>query len=111
MIRRLKSQVLSQLPSKQREMIILDPSLVKTKSKEMDERAKKMGLKSLSSTERRGVLLEWFNLTATSKAKAVLEYIKDLLEADRKFICFAHHQVRWQLQNLKFLIHSADPQS
>ena len=93
MIRRLKSEVLSQLPSKQRQMIILDPAAIKTKSKEMDEQAKLMGKKSLSSSERRSVLLEWFNMTGRAKTKAVLDYVKDLLEGDKKFICFAHHQV------------------
>ena len=38
MIRRLKSEVLSQLPSKQRQMIILDPAAIKTKSKEMSSK-------------------------------------------------------------------------
>jgi len=31
-------------------------------------------------------------LTGKSKQKAVLDYVCDLLESDRKFICFAHHQ-------------------
>lgn len=93
MIRRLKSEVLTQLPSKQREMILLDPGLINSKSKEMEMQAKKMGLKSLSQIERRGVLLEWFNSTSKAKLKAVAEYVKDLLEGDRKFICFAHHQI------------------
>ena len=37
LIRRLKSEVLSELPSKQRQMVILDPGAVKSKSKEMKE--------------------------------------------------------------------------
>ena len=39
MIRRLKSNVLSQLPSKLRQMIVLDPSLVQSKSREIHARA------------------------------------------------------------------------
>ena len=39
MIRRLKSEVLAELPSKQRQMVILDPGAVKSKSKEMKARA------------------------------------------------------------------------
>ncbi len=93
MIRRLKSDVLAQLPAKQRQMVILDPALVQSTTKEMKRHAQKMGLKSLSSAERRGALLEWFNLTGKSKAKAVVGYLKDLVEGNRKFICFAHHQV------------------
>ncbi len=74
-------------------MIILDPNAVRTKTKEMESHAKRMGLKSMSNSERRGVLLEWFNVTGKAKTKAVLDYLKDLLEGGDKFICFAHHQV------------------
>ncbi len=97
MIRRLKSEVLTQLPSKRRQMIILDPSLVSSKSKEMYLKATEIQKKSLSSEQRRAVLLQWFNLTSASKEKAVLNYVKDLLEGERKFLCFAHHQVRKNL--------------
>ena len=44
--------------------------------------------------ERRAALLEWYNVTGTAKTKAVQDYLADLLESERKFICFAHHQVR-----------------
>ena len=60
---------------------------------EMQSHAKQMMSQALSKSERRGILLEWFHSTAAAKQKAVLEYIKDLLEAGKKFICFAHHQV------------------
>jgi hypothetical protein len=39
MIRRLKSDVLTQLPSKQRQMVILDPNAVRSKTKEMESQA------------------------------------------------------------------------
>ena len=32
--------------------------------------------KSLSKTERRGVLLEWFHTTSEAKSRAVCDYIK-----------------------------------
>ena len=35
LVRRLKSEVLTELPAKQRQMVILDPGAVKSKSKEM----------------------------------------------------------------------------
>ena len=106
MIRRLKSEVLNQLPSKQRKMIVLDPSFINTKSQEMKTHCKKMEQRSLSSMQRRGVLLEWFNATGSAKVKAVLEYIKYLLEGDKKFLCFAHHQVGNQkLLTLHYLIY------
>ncbi len=71
-IRRLKSDVLSQLPSKRREvqlqyffvgksrfifslqMIVLDPSLVKTKNnREMAEKAREVQRKGISKEEKR----------------------------------------------------------
>ena len=95
MIRRLKTEVIQQLPSKQRQMVILDPSSVKSKkNKEREEHAKKMENKSRTKAQRRGVLLEWFHSTAAAKSRAVQDYIKDLLEGGKKFLCFAHHQVR-----------------
>ena len=51
MIRRLKSEVLTQLPAKSREMIILDPSLVKSRSKVMQEKAKRL-IKFSKETEK-----------------------------------------------------------
>ena len=92
MIRRLKSDVLKQLPSKMREMIILDPSLVKSKSRVMQEKVEIMSQNTNKSKDH-ALLLEWFHLTCDAKVKAVCEYIKDLLESDRKFLLFAHHQV------------------
>ena len=92
MIRRIKSDVLSQLPSKSREMIILDPSLVKSKSKVMQEKVQCMTQLRDKSKEH-AMLLEWFHLTSAAKINAVAEYVKDLLEGDRKFLLFAHHQV------------------
>ena len=59
----------------------------------MQSQAKEMHSQGLSKGEQRGILLQWYHTTATAKEKAVLEYIKDLLESDKKFICFAHHQV------------------
>ena len=76
MIRRMKTEVLTQLPSKQREMIVLDPNLVQSKSKEMKNQAKLMSSKSLSKSERRGLLLEWFHSTSNAKSRAVQDYIK-----------------------------------
>jgi len=91
MIRRLKSDVLAQLPSKKREMVVLDPTLIST-SKDMKGKAAQMQRKNLSNTEKRSLLLEWFNLTGKTKTKAVLAFVADVLEGESKFICFAHHQ-------------------
>ena len=86
-------QVLTQLPSKQRCMVVLDPSGVASGSKEMKEKKEEAEKKGLSSLDQRASLLQWFNSTATAKLKAVQQYIKDLLAADKKFLVFCHHQV------------------
>ena len=66
----------------------------------MQSQAKQMMSESLSKQEKRGLLLEWFHKTAPAKEKAVLEYIKDLLESGKKFICFAHPQVQFSSSKL-----------
>lgn len=92
MIRRLKSDVISQLPSKQRQVVLLDPSSIKTVDKVMQHMAEQMHNKDILGMQRRGVLLTYFRQTGLVKTKAVCKYIEDILEGDQKFICFAHHQ-------------------
>lgn len=93
MIRRLKSEVLDQLPAKQRMTVILDPASVLTGTKAMQAAAKQLGLKTLNGAERHGALLQFFIETAQAKLKAVSDYVKELLESDKKFLVFAHHKV------------------
>ncbi|XP_067021741.1 SWI/SNF-related matrix-associated actin-dependent regulator of chromatin subfamily A-like protein 1 isoform X1 [Acropora muricata] len=88
MIRRLKKDVLSQLPSKQRQMVLLDPSLVKTKI--LEKAAKEVS--KAKQKEQHGALLHYFFETCASKIPAVRDYILDLLEGGRKFLVFAHHK-------------------
>ena len=102
MIRRLKSDVLSQLPAKSREMIILDPSLVKSKSKVMQEKANRF-MHRFKPGEEHSILLEWFSLTSEAKSKAVCDYLKDLIEGGKKFLCFAHHHVSLSSSTLLYL--------
>jgi len=94
MVRRLKTEVLTQLPSKQRCMVVLDPGGVNTSSKVMKEKKKENEKDELKGMERRGFILGWYNDTATAKLKAVQDYIKDLINTkDQKFLIFCHHQV------------------
>ena len=94
MIRRLKSEVLHELPSKQRCCIVLDPAGVDSRSKEMRTKQAQAEKKGINGSERHGLVLQWFNTTATAKLKAVREYIKELLGSkEGKFLVFAHHQV------------------
>lgn len=93
MIRRLKSNVITQLPPKTRQMIILDPHSIQIRQKYFESLSSKMCKKELKALERRGILLQYFRETSLSKLSAVCDYIKDLLEGGKKFVCFAHHQV------------------
>lgn len=89
MIRRLKKEVLSQLPSKRRQMVLLDPSLIKTKN--LEKVAKEVS--KAKQQEQHGALLKYFFETSASKILAVRDYIIDLLESGRKFLVFAHHKM------------------
>ncbi|OWF39059.1 SWI/SNF-related matrix-associated actin-dependent regulator of chromatin subfamily A-like protein 1 [Mizuhopecten yessoensis] len=91
MIRRLKKEVLTQLPAKTRQMVVLDPSSIKI-NKDMKTDCKAMNVKGLKGLERRGVLLEYFHHTGAAKIPAIRDYVVDLIEADKKFLIFAHHQ-------------------
>ena len=91
MMRRLKRDVLSQLPDKRREMVLLNSALVKSKTKEMQNQAKLISNNALTHSEWRGILLEWFHSTSSAKSPAVQEYIRDKIECGHKFLCFAHH--------------------
>ncbi|XP_014235599.1 SWI/SNF-related matrix-associated actin-dependent regulator of chromatin subfamily A-like protein 1 [Trichogramma pretiosum] len=94
-IRRLKKDVLTQLPTKIRQKIILDPHLIKTATKEMKESAKQMQKENLNGSTKHTILLQYYSDTAKAKEKAVCNYILELIEnraSDDKFLVFAHHQ-------------------
>jgi len=94
MIRRLKAEVLQELPTKQRVAIILDPAGVDSKTKTMKEKKQEAERKDINGSERHGFILQWFNSTAEAKLKAVKDYIKELLNTtNEKFLLFAHHKV------------------
>uniref|UniRef100_A0A8C3G946 SWI/SNF-related matrix-associated actin-dependent regulator of chromatin subfamily A-like protein 1 n=1 Tax=Cyclopterus lumpus TaxID=8103 RepID=A0A8C3G946_CYCLU len=80
MLRRLKCDVLSQLPAKQRKVVTVTIDGVNTriKAKMQDKEA----------------LLVFYNQTAEAKLQAIMEYITDMLECGReKFLVFAHHKL------------------
>ncbi|XP_061464906.1 DNA annealing helicase and endonuclease ZRANB3 isoform X2 [Rhineura floridana] len=99
MIRRLKNEVLTQLPPKIRQRIPFD--LPQTAAMELnasfDEWEKLMRASDLDSTESdfvqvMGLITRMFKQTAIAKAGAVKDYIRLLLENDKlKFLVFAHH--------------------
>ncbi|CAH8837863.1 unnamed protein product [Trichobilharzia szidati] len=89
MIRRVKTDVLSQLPAKRRELVVLDPNIIKKGS--LDRHAKTMLTNKLSSKEKRSALFEYFHATGSVKLAAVEQYVLDLIDCGRKFLLFAHH--------------------
>ncbi|XP_065215119.1 SWI/SNF-related matrix-associated actin-dependent regulator of chromatin subfamily A-like protein 1 [Planococcus citri] len=93
MIRRLKANVLSQLPSKIRQVVVLDEDLIKAKNKTMRDFAEKLNDESMKGTERRGTLLQYYAETAKTKINAIKDYVCQVLEAGNKFLLFAHHKV------------------
>ncbi|XP_001945056.2 SWI/SNF-related matrix-associated actin-dependent regulator of chromatin subfamily A-like protein 1 [Acyrthosiphon pisum] len=92
MIRRLKSEVLKQLPQKIRNVVVLKPENIKARSQNMDDLETMMNNKSLNKMEVRGALLKYFNHTGEAKLPAICDYILNLLKDGKKFIVFAHHQ-------------------
>ncbi|KAF6362206.1 SWI/SNF related, matrix associated, actin dependent regulator of chromatin, subfamily a like 1 [Rhinolophus ferrumequinum] len=95
MLRRLKSDVLSQLPAKQRKMVVVIPGRISAKLRaSLDVAAKEMTTKNQSKGQQREALLLFFNRTAEAKIPSVIEYILDLLESGKeKFLVFAHHKM------------------
>ncbi|KAK2819613.1 hypothetical protein Q7C36_021259 [Tachysurus vachellii] len=101
MIRRLKAEVLTQLPAKIRQRIPFD--LPKEAAKEASSSLEKWEsvMCSLGSgqsqnenpfTEVMGLITQMYKQTAIAKAGAVKDYIKMMLETEQlKFLVFAHH--------------------
>ncbi|XP_053374733.1 SWI/SNF-related matrix-associated actin-dependent regulator of chromatin subfamily A-like protein 1 isoform X2 [Mercenaria mercenaria] len=90
MIRRLKKDVLTELPDKIRQMILLDPSSIKI-SKDLKSASEVMASGNLKKMEERGALLEFFHKSGSAKMKAIKSYVEDLLDSEKKFLIFAHH--------------------
>ncbi|XP_061465214.1 SWI/SNF-related matrix-associated actin-dependent regulator of chromatin subfamily A-like protein 1 isoform X2 [Rhineura floridana] len=95
MIRRLKSDVLSQLPAKQRKMVVVAPEGINARTKaELAAAAMEMAKGYKSKKEQKEALILFYNRTAEAKIRCIIEYILDLLESGReKFLVFAHHKL------------------
>ncbi|NXQ35866.1 SMAL1 protein, partial [Alaudala cheleensis] len=95
MIRRLKSDVLSQLPAKQRKMVVVAPEGISAKTKAaLAAEAKKMAKGYENKQQEKEALLVFFSKTAEAKIHSVVEYILELLESgNNKFLVFAHHKI------------------
>ncbi|KAM6132138.1 SWI/SNF-related matrix-associated actin-dependent regulator of chromatin subfamily A-like protein 1 isoform 2-T2 [Phoenicopterus ruber ruber] len=95
MIRRLKSDVLSQLPAKQRKMVVVAPEGISAKTKAvLAAEAKKMAKGYENKQQEKEALLLFYSRTAEAKIHSVVEYILELLESgNNKFLVFAHHKI------------------
>lgn len=89
MIRRLKKDVLKQLPPKRRrkEEVVCDYKLLKliTSSFSLNRNGKPITLNGMSMSD-------LYKSTAFCKLNGVIAYINDLIESNVKFLVFAHHQ-------------------
>uniref|UniRef100_A0A8C6Q7X5 SWI/SNF-related matrix-associated actin-dependent regulator of chromatin subfamily A-like protein 1 n=1 Tax=Nothobranchius furzeri TaxID=105023 RepID=A0A8C6Q7X5_NOTFU len=95
MLRRLKSDVLSQLPAKQRKVVTMTLDGISSRTKTaLTAAAKELTRCHRSKTEEKEALLVFYNHTAEAKLHAIMDYITDMLECGRqKFLVFAHHKL------------------
>ncbi|XP_013763753.1 SWI/SNF-related matrix-associated actin-dependent regulator of chromatin subfamily A-like protein 1 [Pundamilia nyererei] len=95
MLRRLKSEVLSQLPAKQRKVVTVTIDGINTRTKAaLSAAAKQLAKGHRNKMEEKEALLVFYNHTAEAKLQAIMEYIIDMLECGReKFLVFAHHKL------------------
>ncbi|XP_016406928.1 DNA annealing helicase and endonuclease ZRANB3 [Sinocyclocheilus rhinocerous] len=95
MIRRLKNQVLTQLPPKIRQQIPFDlpKDAAKEASASFEQWEKLMSSESENQfVEVMSLITHMYKQTAIAKAGAVKDYIKMMLETEQlKFLVFAHH--------------------
>lgn len=97
MIRRLKADVLPQLPPKRRQQVLLelDPKSmhsIRAVMKELDDL--QSGMDPAKDPMEQNILMnKAYMETAKAKVQAVQDYIDTLLEGDCKFLVFAHHRV------------------
>ncbi|XP_038702118.1 SWI/SNF-related matrix-associated actin-dependent regulator of chromatin subfamily A-like protein 1 isoform X2 [Tripterygium wilfordii] len=103
MIRRLKKDVLSQLPVKRRQQVFLDLAdnhmkqinalfreleVLKSKIKACDSQEKAESLKF----SQKNLINKIYTDSAEAKIPAVLNYLETVIESGCKFLVFAHHQ-------------------
>ncbi|XP_031714375.1 SWI/SNF-related matrix-associated actin-dependent regulator of chromatin subfamily A-like protein 1 [Anarrhichthys ocellatus] len=95
MLRRLKCDVLSQLPAKQRKVVTVTIDGINTRIKAaLSAAAKQLASGHRNKMEEKEALLVFYNHTAEAKLQAIMEYITDMVECGReKFLVFAHHKL------------------
>ncbi|VDK46193.1 unnamed protein product [Cylicostephanus goldi] len=100
MIRRLKSQVLTDLPDKRREVVYLSGDKIDARMSSLQKAKKAYETTKQQNSDAKGsheCLLEYFSLTGIVKAAAVCSHILDNYfypdAPKRKVLIFAHHQI------------------
>lgn len=92
MVRRFKADVLQQLPAKRRQRVVLEKlSNDQGVLKELKEKMRDFQSHEDGSAPQ-GSAPELFRLTGLAKMAAVAEYVQYLVEAECRFLLFAHHQ-------------------
>lgn len=92
MIRRLKKDVITNLPPKTRNVVTLPINFDETDNELMDfYNAKFSTLAKSRKFANDPVLMEWYAETVKIKTPVVLKYLTKLIDQGKKFICFAHH--------------------
>jgi len=95
MIRRLKKDVLTQLPAKRRQRIFLAASKMNAeRMAELQEwLAEKRGAEEDGMESAPADVMHCFRITAEAKIDGVADYVEYLLSNDVKFLIFGHHHV------------------
>jgi len=126
MLRRLKKQILPQLPQKLKEIVTLDPhdlsfseaeimnfEKVVEEYKKLDEEieeaeAEGLDLELITNLKRRkysleiGEIAKERHILAERKVPAVVQFVKNILEQNGKVVIFGHHQSALELLQQEF---------
>lgn len=114
MIRRMKKDVLRDLPKKSRIVVDLPLHLTKEEKAQMEAYRVRVGDKNMNA-QTRDDLMQWYHDTAKLKINSVVKYIDDKLkmskQTGKKFIVFAHHKTlvdaitEWlQVNKISFIV-------
>ena len=93
MIRRLKKNVLSQLPPKRRQRIEIDCDEKYIEKIVLLPNTMNQQYFANANEEEKVSTPDLYRLTALAKLNGICEYVKSLLDNEIKFMLFAHHQI------------------
>ncbi|EKX39033.1 hypothetical protein GUITHDRAFT_76774, partial [Guillardia theta CCMP2712] len=103
MVRRLKKDVLTQLPAKRRQKILIKISEAESKrfATEMDklkelervtqDEEEDSEARFRAQSRKKALIMKMYVDTGVAKLQAIQEYVADLIECGAKFLVFAHH--------------------